>query len=93
MNSLKKPVLIIQSERALTEIALLRDQCGEEPLERMERAWQDVNQVRQQLIDSLTLQEELALVRQRQEMHRLKRPEFIRVEVTDMRLPMDSVMN
>ncbi len=93
MNLLNKPVLIIQSERALTEIALLRDECSGEPLERMERAWQDVNQVRQQLIDSLTVQEELALVKQRQEMHKRKRPEFIRLEVKDMQLPIDTVKN
>jgi len=84
MNSLFiKPSLITQAERTLTEIALLRDQCEGELLEHMERAWQEVNQIRQSLIDSLTPQQELALVKQQQQMHQLKRPEQIIIKMLE----------
>jgi hypothetical protein len=78
----ERPVLILQAERALVEIALFRDACGGEPWERAEDAWRGINESRQLLLDSLTPTEEIALEEQRRETCLKTHPQFIRLEVT-----------
>ena len=78
---MRRPILILQAERALVEIALFRDSCEGESWERAEAAWHEMNTNRQQLLDSLEPAEEYVLERQRREA-RLTHPQFIRLEVT-----------
>ena len=68
---IKKAALVMQSERALQEIVLLRDVYLGEVQDRLEDAWRQANTVRQELLDSMRPEAELALERYRPDVRRL----------------------
>lgn len=57
MSLNEKPNLIMQTDRILTEIAAVRDSISDDYWERAESAWHEINDVRQELIISLTIDE------------------------------------